>query len=100
MRPPFDCDLVDLSLPMLKRAQTRISQVNSGKITIFQGDFRSIDLPEQRYDVILAAAVLHHLRDDGDWTSTFRKIYRLTAPGGRRVDYGIWCPMKPKRSIR
>jgi len=79
---PFDCDLVDLSLPMLKRAQERISEVNSGNIRVFQGDFRVIDLPEQGYDVILAAAVLHHLRDDQDWESTFRKIYCLTAPGG------------------
>jgi tRNA (cmo5U34)-methyltransferase len=39
-------------------------------------------LPAGRYDVILAAAVLHHLRDDLDWETTFRKIYRLTAPGG------------------
>ena len=79
---PFDCDLVDLSLPMLERAQERISEVNTGNIKIFQGDFRVIDLPEQRYDVILAAAVLHHLRDDQDWESTFCKIYRLTAPDG------------------
>lgn len=79
---PFDCDLVDLSLPMLEKAQERISEVNSGGIRIFQGDFRVIDLPEKEYDVILAAAVLHHLRDDQDWESTFSKIYRLTAPGG------------------
>lgn len=79
---PFDCDLVDLSLPMLERARQRISQVNTGNIRIFQGDFRDIDLPEGGYDVILAAAVLHHLRDDQDWESTFSKIYRLTAPGG------------------
>ena len=79
---PFDCDLVDLSLPMLERAQKRISEVNIGNIRIFQGDFRVIELPEQGYDVILAAAVLHHLRDDQDWESTFSKIYRLTAPGG------------------
>ena len=79
---PFDCDLVDLSLPMLERAQERISEVNSGGIRIFQGDFRGIDLPEKEYDVILAAAVLHHLRDDQDWESTFSKIYRLAAPGG------------------
>ena len=67
---------------MLKRARERISKVNSGDIRIFQGDFRAIDLPEQQYDVILAAAVLHHLRDDKDWESTFQKIYNLTAPGG------------------
>ena len=79
---PFDCDLVDLSRPMLERARERISEVNTGTLRLFQGDFRVIDLPEQRYDVILAAAVLHHLRDDRDWESTFDKIYRLTAPGG------------------
>ena len=80
--PIFDCDLVDLSLPMLEKARERISTVNTGKIRIFHGDFREIALPEQEYDVILAAAVLHHLRDDHDWESTFKKIYRLAAPGG------------------
>ena len=79
---PFDCDLVDLSWPMLERAQQRIRKVNQGAISLFQGDFRHIDLPDQGYDVILAAAVLHHLRDDKDWSAAFEKLYRLTAPGG------------------
>jgi len=79
---PFDCDLVDLSRPMLERAHARIVAVNSGQIGIFQGDFRTLDLPDEGYDVILAAAVLHHLRDDQDWETAFRRIYRLTAPGG------------------
>ena len=79
---PLDCDLVDLSLPMLKKARERISAVNSGKIETIQGDFREIGLPEQGYDVIIAAAVLHHLRDDQDWENAFNKLYRLTAPGG------------------
>jgi len=79
---PFDCDLIDLSLPMLEKARERISEVNSGNIRILQGDFRVIDLPDEKYDVILAAAVLHHLRDDQDWERTFKKFYRLTAPKG------------------
>ena len=79
---PLDCDLVDLSSKMLEKAQQRIAEVNTGNIRIFQGDFRVTDLPELEYDVILAAAVLHHLRDDQDWESTLSKIYRLTAPGG------------------
>ena len=78
----FDCDLVDLSLPMLKKACERISSVNSGKINTIQGDFHKIDLPDQGYDVIFAAAVLHHLRNDQDWEKAFSKLYRLTAPGG------------------
>ena len=79
---PFDCDLVDLSSAMLEKAFERISKINTGKIRTFQGDFREIDLSDQEYDVILAAAVLHHLRDDQDWESAFKKIYRLTASGG------------------
>ena len=79
---PLDCDLVDLSLPMLEKARERISEFNLGKVRTFQGDFREIKLPKQEYDVIFAAAVLHHLRNDQDWESTFRKIYLLTAPYG------------------
>jgi len=80
--PSFDCDLIDLSLPMLERASERISSINTGKVRILQGDFREIELPDNEYDVIFAAAVLHHLRDDEDWEETFAKIYRITAPGG------------------
>jgi tRNA (cmo5U34)-methyltransferase len=79
---PFDCDLVDLSGPMLERAHERIRAVNAGTIRLLQGDFRHIELPDQSYDVILAAAVLHHLRDDRDWAAAFEKLFRLTAPGG------------------
>ena len=79
---PFDCDLIDLSLPMLKKARERISTVNTGIIRLFQGDFRDVKLPNERYEVIIAAAVLHHLRDDQDWELAFQKIYQLTAPGG------------------
>lgn len=77
----FDSDLVDLSLPMLRRARERVESVNAGRVKIFQGDFREVDLPGG-YDVILAAAVLHHLRSDDDWEEAFRKIFNLTAPGG------------------
>ena len=80
--PSFDCDLIDLSLPMLEKAKERISAVNTGEVRILQGDFREIDLAGNEYDVIFAAAVLHHLRDDQDWEKVFEKIYRITAPGG------------------
>ncbi len=79
---PFACDLLDLSLPMLQRAKERVQAVTSATVQTFQGDFRRIELPEAGYDVILAAAVLHHLRDEQDWEQAFAKIYHLTAPGG------------------
>ena len=80
--PRFDSDLIDLSAPMLERAQERVASVNTGNVRTFQGDFREIELPDNEYDIILAAAVLHHLRDDADWEETFAKIYRITEPGG------------------
>ena len=79
---PLNCDLVDLSKPMLDRALERISAVNSGVVRTFQKDIRKVELPREHYDIIIAAAVFHHLRDDADWEKTFSKIYQLTAPGG------------------
>lgn len=67
---------------MLQRAAERLASETSGVIRQFHGDIRELALPEQGYDVILAAAVLHHLRGDADWESTFRKIYALLRPGG------------------
>ena len=78
----FDAYLLDLSEPMLRRARERLSAVNGGQITIMAGDFRAVDLPEQAFDVVLAAAVLHHLRDESDWRAAFAKLYRVVAPGG------------------
>jgi len=78
----FDADLLDLSQPMLARAVERLAAVNQGRISAMRGDFRRIDLQAEIYDVILAAAVLHHLRDDADWVAAFEKIFRILKPGG------------------
>ena len=78
----FDCDLVDLSMHMLERAKERVSQETQGEINTFHEDFRTVDLNEESYDVILAAAVLHHLREYQDWKDVFEKIFRLLKPGG------------------
>lgn len=80
--PNLHCTLVDLSRPMLNKAFERVSQKTNKTITIIQGDIREIELKENYYDIILAGAVLHHLRDDEDWETTFDKIFRLLKPGG------------------
>ncbi|MBC2603608.1 class I SAM-dependent methyltransferase [Puniceicoccus vermicola] len=82
---PISCHLSDLSQPMLDRARERVSALGRGPVQMFAGDFRTLDFPEGSYDVILAAAVLHHLRDSSDWENAFQKLYRLLRPGG-----GIW----------
>ncbi len=82
LKNPLDCDLVDLSRPMLDRAEQRIQAVNPGRIRKFHADFRAVELPDNHYDIIVAAAVLHHLRDDHDWETVFKKIFDITVPGG------------------
>jgi tRNA (cmo5U34)-methyltransferase len=80
--PDVNATLVDLSKPMLKRATERITAVSKGAIQVFQGDIRDLELPAAQFDIILAAAVLHHLRGEDDWQAVFSKFFRLLKPGG------------------
>ncbi|WP_028298560.1 class I SAM-dependent methyltransferase [Olivibacter sitiensis] len=79
---PASCTLVDLSAPMLERAAERVGKVFLGAVKTVHGDIREVLLPEGRYDTIMAAAVLHHLRGDNDWDAVFGKLFRLLKPGG------------------
>ena len=67
---------------MLDKAHERVSQATNNDVEIIQGDIREVMLKENHFDIILAGAVLHHLRDDQDWETTFRKLYQLLKPGG------------------
>ncbi len=78
----LNCTLNDLSLPMLERAKERVSAATTGKVTIIQDDMRNLNLPAESFDIVLAAATLHHLRDDSDWEHVFQNIYRMLKPGG------------------
>lgn len=80
--PDLNCTLVDLSKPMLDKAFERVSQKTNNQVTILQGDIREVELNENHFDIILAGAVLHHLRDDKDWETTFEKLFKLLKPGG------------------
>lgn len=80
--PGLHCTLADLSQPMLNKAFERVSAQTSGNVETQQGDIRELPLAPNSYDIILAGAVLHHLRDDEDWARTFTKLYGLLKPGG------------------
>ncbi|WP_316748423.1 methyltransferase domain-containing protein [Pedobacter gandavensis] len=78
----LNCTLNDLSLPMLQRAKERVSAVTNGSVKTIQLDMRELNLEADTYDIVFAAATLHHLRGDEDWDLVFRKIYRALKPGG------------------
>ena len=79
--PQIDVTLVDLSKPMLDRACARLET----KATPVQGDIRELDLAPASFDIVIAAAVLHHLRSESEWRAVFHKIYLALRPGG-----GFW----------
>jgi tRNA (cmo5U34)-methyltransferase len=80
--PNLDVTLIDLSQPMLDRAKERVSQATAGRIKTIQGDIREIKLPDSEFDIVLAAAVLHHLRSDQEWRDVFAAFHRALRPGG------------------
>ncbi|MCB0155497.1 MAG: class I SAM-dependent methyltransferase, partial [Anaerolineae bacterium] len=80
--PNLAVTMIDLSQPMLDRARQRVSEVSSGTIETIQGDIRDIEIGEDRFEVIVAAAVLHHLRSELEWHTVFAKLYAALKPGG------------------
>ena len=80
--PGLDVTLVDLSRPMLDRALERVGAATRGAVTAIQLDVRDYDPGPARFDVILAAAVLHHLRAEAEWQATFARFFAALRPGG------------------
>ncbi|WP_432797376.1 class I SAM-dependent methyltransferase [Poriferisphaera sp. WC338] len=73
--------LIDLSPNMLERAVQRLMPHTSGTITPICDDFQHVTIMDDQYDVVLAGAVLHHLREDKQWQDAFVKIYTTLKPG-------------------
>jgi tRNA (cmo5U34)-methyltransferase len=80
--PDLDVTLIDLSRPMLDRAKERLSQVTGGRVKTIQDDIRKVELADGEFDIVLAAAVLHHLRTDQEWQDVFAAFHRALRHGG------------------
>ncbi len=73
---PLECDLADLSQPMLDRAGERLRDAGVPHPALHRRDLRELEFPENTFAVILAGAVLHHLREDDEWRRIFGRIHR------------------------
>jgi tRNA (cmo5U34)-methyltransferase len=67
---------------MLERAVERVTKATSGKVTALQGDIRDLEIGFSQFDIICAAAVLHHLRERTEWQSVFGKFHSALKAGG------------------
>ncbi len=79
---------------MLDRAAERLRGSTASQVTCLQGDVRDLDLGEGRFDLITAAAVLHHLRTTEEWETVFAAFFRALRPGG-----SIWISDLVEHSI-
>ena len=80
--PGLDVTLLDLSRALLERAAERVGACTRGEAVAVRGDVREVDLGEERFDVVLAGAVLHHLREEAEWRAVFAKLFAPLRPGG------------------
>ena len=80
--PGLDVTLLDLSRPMLDRAEQRVAAARAAAVRPVQADIREVELGAGAFDVIVAAAVLHHLRTDAEWRAVFGKLFRALSLGG------------------
>ncbi len=67
---------------MLKQAEDRIKNLTHGQVKTIQGDIREMDIGKEKYNIVIAAAVLHHLREYDEWKNVFKKIYDSLMTGG------------------
>ena len=80
--PSLNVTLVDLSRAMLDRALQRVRPQTTGNVEAIQSDIRDLDLGPSRFDIILASAVLHHLRAEQEWRAVFQKLHAALNPRG------------------
>jgi tRNA (cmo5U34)-methyltransferase len=80
--PQLKLTLLDLSRPMLQKAQERLSAEHFMVEETIQADIAQAELPNEKFDIVVAAASLHHLRTRQDWKNVFGRIYRSIIPGG------------------
>lgn len=80
--PHLNVTLVDLSQAMLELAAPRVRPQTTGTVETIQSDVRGVEVGKNRYDIVLASAVLHHLRTDDEWRTVFQKLHDALRPRG------------------
>ena len=80
--PELEVTLLDLSQPMLERAAQRLAPLAGGRVTALQRDIREYNPGPACFDIILAAAVFHHLRAEEEWRAVFSNCFNMLRPGG------------------
>ena len=94
---PLKLDVVDVSLRMLERANSRLREAGL-KPALFHGDARNMPYADGTFDVVMTGHVLEHLADPRE---ALREMARVLKPGGlliacltRRSTLGMYVQLK------
>lgn len=85
---------VDYSSKMVEIAKRKAAEQNLSNVTFEQGSVEGLQIPDNRYDVVLALSLLHLL---DDWEGAVVKISRMLRGGGIFVTNSaclapkMWC---------
>ena len=60
----------------------RVRPKTTGTVETIQSDVRDVEVGLGRFDIVLASAVLHHLRTDDEWRTVFQKLHDALKPRG------------------
>lgn len=80
--PGLELTLLDLSEPMLRRAAQRLEAERFRVKETIRDDIRNVCFQPEMFDIVVAAASLHHLRSREDWSSVFQNVFDALRPGG------------------
>jgi ubiquinone/menaquinone biosynthesis C-methylase UbiE len=89
--------VTDFSPKLLKEQAPRIFKLldaKTAKITRTPGDFHQLDFPDDHFDFVVCAAVLHHATN---MVQLLREVKRVLKPGGQfvAIHEPVWPVMKP-----
>lgn len=74
--------VTDLSQPMLDRAAAKARRVGLDNVTFAVRDITALEEPDNSFDAVIAANVLHLLPQP---ERAARELWRVTRPGGRLI---------------
>ena len=78
---PFTGQIIctDISGAMIEIAREKLAAAKLGNVDFQQADFETMDLPSQRFDMVMAHSILHLVED---LDAVLSRVHQILKPGG------------------
>lgn len=101
-RRPATITGIDFSAPMIEQAQAKLKELgNPGNVRLMVGDVRSIQLPDNAFDVVYTTRVLINLPTWAEQQQGIDECLRVCRPGGKVIlCEAFWEPLVLLNAVR